>query len=203
MLTETGKNYKKGAAALAALILALAWPKKAEAAEEEPGTGEEQPEEAGISVEFPEFKKARTVLFDQQLYKDTNYHYPPDHMMDLERARHWFVWVNNTTDQDLLIEWIANVQDVPAGSGNSGLTDTVPTGTKMPVFANLWAPYVGIRIKHSTAPSSGYVQVEGWIQYRTEGQAVAAGGSTGTSSGNGTGNGGENGGGGAPPPAAV
>ena len=87
----------------------------------------------------------------------------PDAMMPLGNARYWFIYVTNGLDAEITVE-LQGSPDNDRRAPNLGASQVIAAGTPEPIATNLWAPWVGINVTPSAAPTSGEVRIRGLKQ---------------------------------------
>lgn len=108
-------------------------------------------------------RKITYRLLEPTPVRDSGVHFT-EWALPLDRARYWGLEVANSTDQPVNITLIGGSSPIPSAMGEVSPSRTVAAGTVEPVATNIWAPYLALRFQFPTAPTSGSIEIRGWVQ---------------------------------------
>ena len=105
----------------------------------------------------------RSVLFDREKIRDTSAHYPRL-LISLADADAWGFEVKNYHNQEATAELIGGGVNNPAAAGLLGSSATIAANTREPIATDIWFPWLGLRVTYATVPTTGELEVTGWVQ---------------------------------------
>ena len=103
------------------------------------------------------------LLFDSLAIVDTVSHRPLA-LLDLRRAKQWFFEIDNGLDQALTVTSVGAMLNDPAGAPTMEVAGSVAANSREAIVNDLFAPWVGVTLQASTAPTTGVVTVRGQVQ---------------------------------------
>jgi len=101
------------------------------------------------------------VLFDGEVITDTVERRPKE-LVDMRNTPPGAILfeVDNRLDQSIDVQIIGSLRADPQNAGNLGLGATIAATTREPVATEFWAPFMGLTITATAAPTAGSVRVE-------------------------------------------